>query len=314
MQVYYSDPFTFPLPPEHRFPLAKYRLLRERIARWPASSGVELVLAPRVTRDELLLVHDAGYVDAFCRGELDELAQRRIGFPWSPELVERSLRSCGGTVAALRAALRAAATSGVSTSGAAVYLAGGTHHARADRGAGYCVFNDCAVAARVAQRDGGIERVLIVDTDVHQGDGTAAIFAGDASVFTFSIHGADNFPAEKAQSDLDVALPSGCGDALYLDALAASLPEAIARSRPQLVFFLSGADPLVGDRLGRLAISAAGLQARDALVFSHLQRLGVPWVTVMGGGYGKDLEQTVNAYEATVRCAVAAASVGWRMS
>lgn len=303
MQVFYSDPFTFPLPPEHRFPLAKYRLLRERVARWPASSGVELALAPRVTRDELLLVHDADYVDAFCRGELDELAQRRIGFPWSPELVERSLRSCGGTVAALRTALR---------DGAAVYLAGGTHHARADRGAGYCVFNDCAVAARVAQREAGLERVLIVDTDVHQGDGTAAIFAGDASVFTFSIHGADNFPAEKAQSDLDVGLPSGCGDAVYLAALAAALPEAIGRSRPQLVLFLSGADPLVGDRLGRLAITAAGLRARDELVFSHLQRLAVPWVTVMGGGYGKDLEQTVLAYESTVRTAVAAAAVGWR--
>lgn len=305
MQVFYSDPFTFPLPPEHRFPLAKYRLLRERVARWPASTGVELALAPRVSRDELLLVHDADYVDAFCRGELDELAQRRIGFPWSPELVERSLRSCGGTVAALRAALR---------DGAAVYLAGGTHHARADRGAGYCVFNDCAVAARVAQREAGLARVLIVDTDVHQGDGTAAIFAGDASVFTFSIHGADNFPAEKAQSDLDIALPSGCGDAAYLAALAAALPEAISRSRPQLVLFLSGADPLVGDRLGRLAISAAGLRLRDELVFDHLQRLAVPWVTVMGGGYGKDLEQTVSAYESTVRTAVAAAAVGWRAS
>ncbi len=305
MQVFYSDPFTFPLPPEHRFPLAKYRLLRERVARWPASTGVELALAPRVSRDELLLVHDADYVDAFCRGELDELAQRRIGFPWSPELVERSLRSCGGTVAALRAALR---------DDAAVYLAGGTHHARADRGAGYCVFNDCAVAARVAQREAGLARVLIVDTDVHQGDGTAAIFAGDASVFTFSIHGADNFPAEKAQSDLDVALPSGCGDAAYLAALAEALPEAISRSRPQLVLFLSGADPLVGDRLGRLAISAAGLRLRDELVFEHLQRLGVPWVTVMGGGYGKDLEQTVSAYESTVRTAVAAAAVGWRAS
>ena len=202
MKVFYSDPFTFPLPPEHRFPLAKYRLLRERIERWPASSGVELVLAPRATRDELLLVHTAEYVDGFGAGKLAADHQRRIGFPWSPELVERSLRSCGGTLAAARVALH---------EGAAVYLAGGTHHARADQGAGYCVFNDVAVGARLVQREGGIERVLVVDTDVHQGDGTASIFAGDEGVFTFSIHGAENFPAAKATSASAIRL--ACRDA-----------------------------------------------------------------------------------------------------
>jgi len=212
-----------------------------------------------------------------------------------PELVERSLRSCGGTLAAARAALR---------DGAAAYLAGGTHHARADRGAGYCVFNDCAAAARVVQREGGIERVLIVDTDVHQGDGTAAIFAGDDSVFTFSIHGAQNFPAEKAISDLDVALPTGTGDDDYLRALTAGLGEALERCRPQFVFLLSGADPFAGDRLGTLALTKDGLAQRDRLVLDATRGRGVPAVTVMGGGYGRVIEDTVDVYEATVRAAV----------
>jgi acetoin utilization deacetylase AcuC-like enzyme len=298
VHVFYSDPFTFPLPPEHRFPLAKYRLLRERVERWPAASGVELQLAPRATRDELLLVHDAGYVDDFIAGRLSREAMQRIGFPWSAELVERSLRSCGGTIAATRRALQA---------GAAVYLAGGTHHARADRGAGYCVFNDVAVAARLAQREGGRARVLIVDTDVHQGDGTAAIFAGDASVFTFSLHGDANFPAAKAHGDLDIALPRGCGDAAYLAALHEGLAAAFARSAPHFVCYLSGADPCVGDRLGTLGVSKAGLAARDAAVFAALRQHGVPWITVMGGGYGQRIEDTVDVYEATVRAAVDAA-------
>ena len=297
MQVFYSDPFTFPLPPEHRFPLAKYRLLRERIERWPATSGVELLLAPRATRDELLLVHTADYLDGFAAGSLGRDAMQRLGFPWSPELVERSLRSCGGTVAATRRALQ---------QGAAVYLAGGTHHARADRGAGYCVYNDVAVGARIVQRESERQRVLVVDTDVHQGDGTAAIFAADDSVFTFSIHGDENFPAKKAHSDLDVALPSGTGDSDYLAALSRGLDEAFNRSEPQFVFFLSGADPFVGDRLGRLALSKAGLLARDEQVFAAITQRQLPWVTVMGGGYGKDVDDTVDIYEATVRAACAA--------
>lgn len=298
MHVFYSDPFTFPLPPEHRFPLAKYRLLRERIERWPASTGVELLLAPRATREELLLVHDAAYVDDFCAGRLDRLAMQRIGFPWSPELVERSLRSCGGTLAATRTALQR---------GAAVYLAGGTHHARADRGAGYCVFNDVAVGSRIVQQEGGLARVLVVDTDVHQGDGTAAIFEGDADVFTFSIHGDANFPSAKASSDLDIALPSGTGDDTYLAALRDGLAAALARARPQFVFYLSGADAFAGDRLGTLAVGKQALAARDRLVFDALRALRLPWVTVMGGGYGRCIDDTVDVYEATVRAALAAA-------
>lgn len=292
MQVFYSDTFEFPLPPGHTFRLEKYRLLRQRIAAWPAATGVQLLLAPRVTRDELLLVHTAAHVDGFAAGTLDAQHQARIGFPWSEALVERSLRSCGGTLAAARATLR---------DGAAVYLAGGTHHARADRGAGYCVFNDCAVGARVLQREAGVERVLIVDTDVHQGDGTAAIFAGDPSVFTFSIHGEQNFPGAKEHSDLDIALPSGTGDEVYLQRLRAGLATAFAVGAPQFVFFLSGADPFVGDRLGRLSLSKAGLQARDRLVVAACRERSLPFVTVMGGGYGSRIDDTVDVYEATVR-------------
>ena len=295
MKVFYSDPFTFPLPPEHRFPLAKYRLLRERIERWPAHSGVELLLAPRAARYELLLVHTPEYVDGFAAGTLGREAMMRIGFPWSPELVERSLRSCGGTIAAMRVALH---------EGAAVYLAGGTHHARADRGAGYCVYNDVAVAARLVQRESSRQRVLVVDTDVHQGDGTAAIFADDPSVFTFSVHGDANFPASKADSDLDIALPTGTGDDVYLAAVAHGLQESLRRSEPQFVFYLSGADPFAGDRLGKLAISKQGLLARDRLVFAALRERRLPWVTVMGGGYGKQVDDTVDVYEATVRAAI----------
>ena len=297
MKVYYSDPFEFPLPPGHRFPLAKYRLLRETVEKWPASCGAELLLAPRATRDELLLVHTAAYVDAFAEGALSREAMQRIGFPWSPELVERSLRSCGGTIAATRTALQ---------EGAAVYLAGGTHHARADRGAGYCVFNDVAVGARIVQHVSAHRRVLVVDTDVHQGDGTAAIFAGDDRVFTFSIHGDANFPAQKAHSDLDLALPTGTGDEPYLEALHEGLAEAFARSAPEFVFYLSGADPFAGDRLGKLALSKPGLRARDRMVFDELVCRRLPWVTVMGGGYGSEIADTVEVYAATVREALAA--------
>ncbi len=297
MRVFYSDPFEFPLPRQHVFPAEKYRLLRERIERWPAATGVELVLAPRATRDELLLVHDADYVDAFAAGRLDAEHMARIGFPWSTELVERTLRSCGGTLAAARSALR---------DGASLQLAGGTHHARHARGAGYCVFNDCAIAARIAQREAGIDRVLVVDTDVHQGDGTAAIFRGDSRVFTFSIHGEQPFPAEKATSDLDVVLPSGAGDDEYLQCLRDGLAEAFARSRPQFLCWISGADPFAGDRFGRLKVSKVGLAERDRLVVAAMRASGAPFVVTMGGGYARDVGDTVDVYEATVRAVVAA--------
>jgi acetoin utilization deacetylase AcuC-like enzyme len=294
VHVYYSDTFTFPLPDGHRFPLVKYRLLRERLLQQPATCGAELRLAPRATRDELLLVHDEGYVDAFCAGQLSKEHNQRIGFPWSQELVERTLRSAGGTIAAVRAVLRGESPD------AAAYLAGGTHHARRDRGAGYCVFNDVAVGARIAQREFSIGRVLVVDTDVHQGDGTASIFEGDDSVFTFSIHGAQNFPSEKATSDLDIALPDGTTDEAFLRELARGLDASFSRSRPEFVLYLSGADALVGDRLGRLRVSKAGLQERDRMVLAACREAGVEVVTVMGGGYGGVIAETVEVYEASV--------------
>lgn len=294
MHVYYSDTFTFPLPDGHRFPLVKYRLLRERLLQQPATCGAELRLAPRATRDELLLVHDEGYVDAFCAGQLSKEHNQRIGFPWSQELVERTLRSAGGTIAAVRAVLRGESPD------AAAYLAGGTHHARRDRGAGYCVFNDVAVGARIAQREFSVSRVLVVDTDVHQGDGTASIFEGDDSVFTFSIHGAQNFPSEKATSDLDIALPDGTTDEAFLRELARGLDASFSRSRPEFVLYLSGADALVGDRLGRLRVSKAGLQERDRMVLAACREAGVEVVTVMGGGYGGVIAETVEVYEASV--------------
>ncbi len=294
MHVYYSDTFTFPLPEGHRFPLQKYRLLRERLQQQPAACGAELRMSPRANREELLLVHEPRYVDAFCAGQLDKEHNQRIGFPWSEQLVERTLRSAGGTIAAVRAVLRG------ESEDAAAYLAGGTHHARKDRGAGYCVFNDVAIGARIAQREFGARSVLIVDTDVHQGDGTAAIFADDPSVFTFSIHGAQNFPAQKAASDLDVALPDGTGDDDYLRALRHGLAESFARAQPDFVIYLSGADALQGDRLGRLAVTAAGLAARDLIVLEACAARRLPVVTVMGGGYGKDIGATVEAYLASV--------------
>ncbi len=296
MDVFYSDPFTFPLPEGHRFPLAKYRMLRERVQQLPASSGAVLHLAPRASREQLLAVHTAAYLDAFAHNTLPPLAMQRIGFPWSPELVERSLRSCGGTLAATRSALR---------DGASVYLAGGTHHARADRGAGYCVYNDCAAGARLAQRELGVRTVLVVDTDVHQGDGTAAIFRDDPSVFTFSIHGAENFPGQKEQSDLDLALPSGTTDEAFLDALARGLDESFARCTPQLVYHLAGADAHRGDRLGRLKVSTEGLAQRDRLVLDACRARGLPVVTVMGGGYGRDLDETVTVYANSVAATLA---------
>jgi len=215
---------------------------------------------------------------------------RRIGFPWSPQLVERTLRSCGATVAAARHALVA---------GGAAYLAGGTHHAHRDFGAGYCVFNDVAVAARVIQESRPTWRILIIDTDVHQGDGTAAIFVEDPSVFTFSIHGERNFPARKHRSDLDVPLPDGTGDAAYLSALRTGLEEALRRARPDMILWLAGVDPWEGDALGRMAVTEAGLDRRNALVLAACGR--TPLVAVMGGGYAADEHDTARLYAAVVR-------------
>ena len=290
--IYRTDHFALPLPPGHRFPLSKYAALRERVAELP---GARLRVAPAATDEELGRAHDRGYVAAVCAGTLDAHAQRRIGFPWSPAMFERSRRSAGATLAACRSAL----ASGLSAS-----LAGGTHHAHRDFGEGYCVFNDAAVAARAMQAEGLARRVLVVDLDVHQGDGTAAIFADDPTVFTFSLHGRNNFPFRKRQSRLDVELDDGTGDHAYLATLRAVLPVAFEHARPNLVLYIAGADPFEGDRYGRLALTKEGLAARDRYVFAQCQGHGVPVAVVMGGGYADRIEDVVDIHERTVKTAL----------
>lgn len=296
MRVYHTDRFPIPLPEGHAFPIDKYRLLRERLEADPwCAARATFEVAPAARDDELAAVHDMDYVRAVRTGTLDALEQRRIGFPWSEAMVERSLRSCGATVAAARAALR---------EGVALYLGGGTHHAARARGGGYCVFNDCAVAARVVQAESMRRRILIVDLDVHQGDGTAELFHGDREIFTFSIHGARNYPRVKVPSHLDVALPDGTDDRAYLEALDESLDRAFALADPAFVFYLAGADPFVHDRFGRLALTAPGLAARDRRVFATCREHGVPLVVTMAGGYGRNVEDTVAIQFETVRQAL----------
>jgi len=290
MKAFYCDHFVLPLPDGHRFPMRKYALLRERVAVDPR---VELAVPDAASDPELLRVHAPTYVKAVAEGTLPREAQRRIGFPWSPELVERSRRSVGGTLAAARAAVR---------EGFAVNLAGGTHHAFADRGEGFCVFNDVAVAARDAQSRGTARRVAIVDLDVHQGNGTAAIFRADDSVLTVSVHGEGNFPFRKEESDLDIALPDGTGDEVYLEAVDQALRITL-RWEPDLLLYLAGADPYHGDALGRLAVSLEGMARRDALVYDHAERSGVPVAVVMSGGYAPDVEEIARIHAGSVLAA-----------
>jgi len=290
--IYNSSTFVLPLPPGHRFPMAKYARLAERVERLAGP----LVRIPEAATDlELGRVHDAGYVDAVSRGALDERAQRRIGFPWSAAMVERSRRSAGATLAACRSAL---------DRGLGINLAGGTHHAHRAHGEGFCVFNDAAVAARAMQAEGRAARVLVVDLDVHQGDGTAAIFAGDPDVTTLSIHGRQNFPFRKTTSAIDVELDDGTGDDAYLATLSTVLPRAIDRARPDLAIYLAGADPFRGDRLGRLALSKAGLADRDRAVLDRLAALGIPVAIAMAGGYADDVDDVVDIHYATVALAL----------
>ncbi len=292
MNAFYSDRFEVPLPEGHTFPMAKYRLLRERVLADGILLLADLHEPPAAEWETLALVHTADYLDAVRRGTLGRDEQRRIGFPWSPEMVERSRRSVGGTIAASRAAL-------AEPERAAVNLSGGTHHAFSNRGEGYCVFNDVAVAARALLRDGLATRIAIVDCDVHQGHGTAAIFRQEPAIFTFSIHGANNFPFRKERSDLDAALPDGAGDEEYLALLARHLPEVLGQHRPDFVFYLAGADPYEGDRLGRLAISIDGLRRRDRMVLDACAAL--PLTIVMAGGHATAIADIVEIHANTVR-------------
>ncbi|WP_137895719.1 histone deacetylase [Ramlibacter sp. 2FC] len=325
MQAYYSDHYVLPLPEGHRFPMAKYRLLRERLVR--EMPQLRLQEAPAASDGELALAHSPDYVEAIATGRVSAEMMREIGFPWSPAMVERSRRSAGATVAAARVAMR---------QGVAANLAGGTHHASAERGGGFCVFNDVAVAARLMQAEharpharhfvsslppegavgclGAARRqpgpplplqVAVIDLDVHQGNGTARIFARDPSVFTLSLHGEKNFPFRKEASDLDVNLPDGCGDDAYLQALDGALDELGRRFEPGLLFYLAGADPHQGDRLGRLKLSDDGLEARDRRVFDWAWQRRIPLVLTMAGGYGVDIATTVQVQCNTYRVALA---------
>ncbi len=293
VRVYFSDVFPLVLPERHIFPAGKYRALRHRVREGLHGRQATFVVGPEATDQDLHSIHEPGYVAAVRNGTLPAAMQTAIGFPWSEAFVKRSLRSCGATLSATRAALQ---------DGTALHLAGGTHHAFAARGEGFCVFNDFAVAARLAQQilraRGGSDRVLILDTDVHQGNGTASIFAADSTVFTASLHGARNFPRVKEASDLDIALPDGTTDEPYLAALNTMLERLDAMFTPDFVFWVSGTDPLVGDRFGRLAVTEVGLAARDRRVLDWVGRK--PLVVTMGGGYGRDLARSVAA--AAITC------------
>jgi acetoin utilization deacetylase AcuC-like enzyme len=296
VRVFYSDHFVLPLPEGHRFPMAKYSGLRARIVAEGIVAAEDLHEAPAAMWDDVRLVHSAEYVDAVANGTVAADVQRRIGFPWSAAMVERARRSVGATIAASRAARE---------DGVAANLAGGTHHAFADRGEGYCVFNDVAVAARVLQRESLAQRIAVVDLDVHQGNGTAAIFAGDDTVFTFSMHGEKNFPFKKETSDLDVALADGTGDDEYLAQLARHLPAVLKGHRPDFVFYLAGADPYDGDRLGRLKLTIDGLRARDEMVFDACSTAGLPVAVSMSGGYAHDVDAIITIHANTIRVAQA---------
>jgi acetoin utilization deacetylase AcuC-like enzyme len=299
MQVFYADQFVLPLPPGHRFPMGKYRLLRDRIAA--ELPEIRLMQAQPASDGELALVHTPGYVQAISNGSVATPVMREIGFPWSTAMAERARRSVGATIAACRAA---------AVEGVAANIAGGTHHAYPDKGGGFCVFNDAAVAARLMQAEQARRsrqplRVAIIDLDVHQGNGTARIFQGDPTVFTLSLHGQKNFPFRKETSDLDVDLPDGTGDDAYLHALERALDELAHRFDPQLLIYLAGADPHEGDRLGRLKLTWDGLEARDRRVFDWAWQRGLPLAFAMAGGYGRRLEDTVQVQINTFSVAVA---------
>jgi acetoin utilization deacetylase AcuC-like enzyme len=294
LHAWSSAKYTFPLPDGHRFPIAKYAMLRERVLAEGVVTADCMHDPSRVSRNDLLLVHTTDYVDRFTAGALSGDEERRLGFPWSEALVERSYRAAGGTSEAARYAI---------DHGIAMNLAGGTHHAFPGHGEGFCVFNDVAVAIRALQRDRRISRAAIIDLDVHQGNGTHAVFSGDDSVFTFSMHGGRNYPFRKVAGSLDVELPDRTGDDAYLTALSDALPGVLTDARADLVVYLAGADPHERDRLGRLALTFEGLARRDSFVLELCREVGLPVVVTIAGGYGAQIEETVDIHVATARIA-----------
>ncbi len=294
MRIWHTDSFDFPLPEDHRFPLEKYRELRARIEAW-SDPAIRWHVPDGTTDEQLSLTHSADYLEQITKGTLSRAAQLRMGLPWSPELVERGRRSCGATLAATRASLG---------EGVAVSLAGGTHHAYEDRGEGFCLFNDIVVAVRVLRREGVLQRAVVIDLDVHQGNGTARLAANDADLITFSMHAARNYPSPKEESDLDVALADKTDDAAYLEQLDTFLPALLDRTQAQVAFYIAGADPFHDDRLGRLALSKEGLARRDRRVFELCEAQSLPVVVTMGGGYAREIRDTVDIQTETVRQAL----------
>ena len=293
MKAFYTDHFVLPLPAGHRFPMEKYSRLRDLVG---TLSEIELAEAPSATDTQILYAHDPNYLIKVINGSLSAQEQREIGFPWSEQMVERSRRSAGATVAAAKTALN---------EGIAANLAGGTHHAYRDTGSGFCVFNDSAIAARTLQKEiSSSLKIAVIDLDVHQGNGTASILQHDDSIFTLSMHGENNFPFKKEQSNLDVGLADGCNDEAYLLSLDQCLDQLDSRFKADFLIFLAGADPHEGDRLGRLKISKDGMRLRDELVFEYALDRQLPIAFSMAGGYGKEIESTVDIHFQTIKTAL----------
>jgi acetoin utilization deacetylase AcuC-like enzyme len=302
MRIFYSDRFTFPLPQPHPFPVRKFAMLREAVVATGLAPPGQLVVPQPASDAQILRAHDAEYLERLKRGQLSAKEMRRIGLPWSPQLIERARRSTGGTIAACRAAL---------LDGVAVNLGGGTHHAFRDFGQGYCLFNDIIIAARTLQAEGRVRRVVVLDCDAHQGNGTAALAADDPTIFTFSIHNERIFPLRKESSDLDVGLEDGTDDAAYLAALEPGVRRALELAHADLAIYLAGADPYERDLLGHLAMTKEGLARRDRLVLSLCRRAGLPVAIAIAGGYGQRIAETVEIHLQTVRIAAEMAAM-WK--
>jgi acetoin utilization deacetylase AcuC-like enzyme len=292
MKIFYTDQFHFPRPADHRFPIEKYSLLRQKIQKDPIVEQITFCVPRAATYREIVRVHHPAYFERLQKGEMTRKEMRRIGFPWSAELVERAKRSAGATIEAGQAAIK---------ENIAVSLAGGTHHAFRDRGEGYCLLNDSVIAARALQSENRLEKILIIDCDVHQGNGTAALVTDDPTIFTFSIHGKNNFPSRKEKSDLDIALEDGTGDPAYLEALEKGLIQALNNFEAELVIYLAGADPYKDDRFGRLGLSKSGLLERDRMVFRYCHKAELPVAVTMAGGYANNIKDSVDIHFQTVK-------------
>lgn len=294
MKAFYADHFVLPLPQDHRFPMSKYARLREKLLSTHILADDKLYVPSPATDIQILRAHQPHYLAKVVNGTLSASEIRRIGFPWSPQMVERSRRSVGGTIGACLAALE---------DGIGINLAGGTHHAGSEHGEGYCVFNDSAIAARMLQKEYDIRRIAIIDCDVHQGNGTAAILRDDKSIFTFSIHGENNFPFRKVAGDLDIGLPNNTSDEVYLETLEIALERVLCLARPEFAIYISGADPYIGDTLGKLALTKEGLARRDKMVIETCRAENIPIAISMGGGYAKDIGDIVDIHATTVAIA-----------